>query len=47
MLALAAAYVDAKPVERVQMENTTRLFVPGGGMPDMGASRNDPDAIDE
>jgi len=47
MLALAAAYIDGRPVERVQMETTTRLFVPGGSMPDMGASRNDPDAIDE
>ena len=39
IVALAAAYVDGRPLERVQMENTTRLFVPGK-MPDMG-SRSD------
>jgi hypothetical protein len=35
-------------VERVQVDQTNRmLFVPGGGMPDMGASLDDPDTIDE
>jgi hypothetical protein len=37
MVALAAAYVDGRPVERVQMESTTRmLFLPGGSAPDLG-----------
>jgi hypothetical protein len=37
-LALAAAYVDGRPVERVQMQSTTRmLFLPGGSRPDVGA----------
>ncbi len=37
MVALAAAYIDGRPVERVQVESTTRLlFVPGGAGPEVG-----------
>ena len=34
IVALAAAYVDGRPVERVQVDGTSHLFV--ATMPDMG-----------
>jgi len=37
MVALAAAYVDGRPVERLQVDGTARmLFVPGGVRPELG-----------
>ena len=37
MVALAAAYVDGRPVERLQVDGTARmLFVLGGVRPELG-----------
>jgi hypothetical protein len=45
---LAAYYLDGKPVQRLQVDQQSRmLFLPGGSRPDLGASLDDPDTIDE
>ena len=45
---LAAYYLDGKPVERVQVNQTSRmLFLPGGSRPGLGDPLDDPDTIDE
>jgi len=38
LIALAGAYIDGRPAERVQVDQTNRMFfIPGGSMPDMGS----------